>query len=276
MSSQTNPSAPSMMDTLIRPTTTLWWREIVRFYRQRSRIVGALATPILFWILLGSGFAESFRAEGGPEGVGYAEYFYPGAMTMVVLFTAIFSTISVIEDRKEGFLQAVLVAPVARSTVVLGKILGGATLALGQALLLLVAAPLVGLDLGVGDFIAVTLILAIIAFGLTTLGFMIAWRMDSTQGFHAIMNLVLIPMWLLSGAFFPAAGASGWLRLLMTLNPLTYGMAALRRCLYPAGVTVGPDVPGLAFALAVTVAFAVIAFLIARAQASRPLDVGLA
>lgn len=265
-------TSPNTMDTLIRPTATLWWREIVRFYRQRSRIVGALATPVLFWILLGSGFADSFQSEG----LGYGEYFYPGAMTMVVLFTAIFSTISVIEDRKEGFLQAVLVAPVARSTVVLGKILGGATLALGQALLLLVAAPLVGLDLSLGDFVAVTLILAIIAFGLTTLGFLIAWRMDSTQGFHAIMNLVLIPMWLLSGAFFPAAGASGWLRLLMTLNPLTYGMAALRRCLYPAGASVGADVPGLGFAVAVTIAFAVVGFLIARAQASRPLDVGLA
>lgn len=266
----------SAMDTLVRPTLTLWWREIVRFYRQRSRIVGALATPILFWILLGSGFAESFRSAGASSGVGYAEYFYPGAMTMVVLFTAIFSTISLIEDRKEGFLQAVLVAPVARSTVVLGKILGGATLALGQALLLLAAAPLVGLSLGVLDFLAVTLILAIIAFGLTALGFMIAWKMDSTQGFHAIMNLVLIPMWLLSGAFFPAAGASGWLRLLMALNPLTYGMAALRRCLYPADVPVGPDVPGLAVAVLVTVGFTILAFLIARSQASRPLDVGLA
>ena len=129
---------------------------------------------------------------------------------------------------------------------------------------------------GIGDFLAVTLILAIIAFGLTTLGFLIAWRMDSTQGFHAIMNLVLIPMWLLSGAFFPATGASGWLRLLMTLNPLTYGMAALRRCLYPAGAAVGPDVPGLGFAIVVTVGFAIVAFWIARAQASRPLDVGLA
>jgi ABC-2 type transport system permease protein len=132
------------MDTLIRPTITLWQREIVRFYRQRSRIVGALATPVLFWLLLGSGFANSFRP-GGAGDMGYAEYFYPGTMILVVLFTAIFSTISVIEDRKEGFLQAVLVAPVARSTVVLGKILGGTTLALGQALLLLAAAPFLGL-----------------------------------------------------------------------------------------------------------------------------------
>ena len=112
--------------------TTLWQREIVRFYRQRSRIVGALATPILFWLVLGSGFAGSFQASEGIDSLGYAEYFFPGTIVLVVLFTAIFSTISVIEDRKEGFLQAVLVAPVPRSAIVLGKVLGGSTLALGN------------------------------------------------------------------------------------------------------------------------------------------------
>ena len=264
------------MDTLIRPTITLWQREIVRFYRQRSRIVGALATPILFWLLLGSGFSDSFRPSGGAGGVGYTEYFYPGTMILVVLFTAIFSTISVIEDRKEGFLQAVLVAPVARSTVVLGKILGGTTLALGQAVLLLAAAPLLGLHLGIVDLLLVVAILFIVAFALTTLGFLIAWKMESTQGFHAIMNLVLIPMWLLSGAFFPAAGASPWLRGVMFLNPLTYGVAALRRCLYAGTVSVGADVPTLALSILVTSAFAVLTFLAARSMASRPLDVGLA
>jgi ABC-2 type transport system permease protein len=263
------------MDTLIRPTLTLWQREIVRFYRQRSRIVGALATPVLFWLLLGSGFAESFRPAGA-DGVGYAEYFYPGTIVLVVLFTAIFSTISVIEDRREGFLQAVLVAPVARSTVVLGKILGGTTLALGQAMLLLAAAPVLGFRLGLLDLALVVGILFVVAFALTTLGFLIAWRMESTQGFHAIMNLVLIPMWLLSGAFFPAAGAAPWLRGVMFLNPLTYGVAALRRCLYAGTVSVGPDVPALALSLLVTCTFAVLAFLAARALASRPLDVGLA
>jgi ABC-2 type transport system permease protein len=255
---------------------TLWQREIVRFYRQRSRITGALATPLLFWLLLGSGFAESFRPGDAESDVRYAEYFFPGAMVLVVLFTAIFSTISVIEDRKEGFLQAVLVAPVSRSAVVLGKILGGTTLALGQALLLLLAAPWLGIQLGLGDFLLAVAVLLAIAFGLTTLGFLIAWRMDSTQGFHAIMNLVLIPMWLLSGAFFPAAGASPWLQWLMALNPLTYGLAALRRTLYPAGVAVGPEVPALAVSIAVTLLFAVVSFLAARQLASRPLDVGLA
>ncbi len=265
-----------MIQALLRPTLTLWQREIVRFYRERSRIVGALATPVLFWLLLGSGFANSFHPAGVPGTMSYAEYFYPGTMVLVVLFTAIFSTISVIEDRREGFLQAVLVAPVARSSIVLGKILGGTTLALGQALLLLAAAPLVGLSLGAVDLLLVVAVLFVVAFALTTLGFLIAWRMESTQGFHAIMNLVLIPMWLLSGAFFPASGASSWLRGLMYVNPLTYGVAALRRCLYAGSAPVGPDVPALALSVLVTCAFALLAFLAARALASRPLDVGLA
>jgi ABC-2 type transport system permease protein len=260
----------------LRPILTLWQREIVRFYRQRSRITGALATPILFWLLLGSGFADSFRPADAEGGLGYAEYFFPGAMVLVVLFTAIFSTISVIEDRKEGFLQAVLVAPVSRSAVVLGKILGGTTLALGQALLLLLAAPWLGIHLGIVDLVLVFLVLLAISFGLTTLGFVIAWRMDSTQGFHAVMNLVLMPMWLLSGAFFPADGLPWWLATIIAINPLSYGVAALRRCLYPVGVAAVTDVPSLALSIVVTCVFAAVAFYVARQMASRPLDVGLA
>lgn len=266
----------SVRERLLLPTATLWWREIVRFYRQRSRIVGALATPVLFWLLLGSGFSASFRPPGSPDGMRYGEYFFPGAMVLVVLFTAIFSTISVIEDRREGFLQAVLVAPVSRATIVLGKILGGTTLALGQALLLLLAAPLLGVALGPLDVARVVVILFAIAFGLTALGFLIAWRMESTQGFHAVMNLVLMPMWFLSGAFFPATGAPVWIRAVMAVNPLTYGLAALRHVLYPRALGVGPDVPGLALSFAVTCVFAVVAFLAARALVARPLEAGLA
>jgi ABC-2 type transport system permease protein len=265
-----------LRERLLLPTATLWQREIVRFYRQPSRIVGALATPVLFWVLLGAGFGASFEPSGSPAGMRYAEYFYPGTIVLVVLFTAIFSTISVIEDRREGFLQAVLVAPVSRAAVVLGKILGGTTLALGQALLLLLAAPFLGLKLGLFDVALVGGILFVIAFGLTTLGFLIAWRMESTQGFHAIMNLVLLPMWFLSGAFFPSTGAPGWLRFLMAVNPLTYGLAALRRGLYPTLVTVGADVPALALSIGVTCVFAVVAFVAARKLVARPLDVSLA
>src|SRR5262249_3289362 len=148
-----------------------------------------------------------------------------------------------------------------RATVVLGKILGGTTLALGQAILLLCAAPFLGLGLGIFDLARVIVVLFAIAFGLTALGFLIAWQMESTQGFHAIMNLLLMPMWFLSGAFFPATGVPMWLRILMIANPLTYGLAALRRSLYPASPGVGADVPTLALSFGVTCIFALAAFL---------------
>ena len=158
---------------------------------------------------------------------------FPGTVLMILLFTSIFSTISIIEDRKEGFLQAVLVAPVPRSALVFGKLLGGTSLALMQGVLFMLLAPLVGIP--VSRIPATLLMLTLVAFGLTALGYVIAWNMDSTQGFHAIMNLFLIPMWLLCGAVFPASGAPGWLRVVMELNPLTYGMSAVRWSIYGQG-----------------------------------------
>lgn len=210
---------------------TLWTREIVRFYRQPSRIVGALGSPVLFWLLIGSGLGRSFRTDGPMKG-GYLEYFYPGTLALIILFTAIFSTVSVIEDRHEGFLQGVLVAPVPRVAIVLGKVLGSATLALMQAIVVLLLAPVVYGGMGAATLAALVGILALLAFALSGLGFLIAWTLESTQGFHAIMNLFLVPMWILSGAVFPASGATGWVRALMWANPLTYGVAALRQTIY--------------------------------------------
>jgi ABC-2 type transport system permease protein len=152
---------------------------------------------------------------------------------MIVLFTSIFTMMSVIEDRKEGFLLSVLVAPVSRSAIVLGKVMGGTTLSTIQGLIFLIFAPWVGVHLGFGGFLLVTLTVFLVSFALTALGFAIAWPMDSSQAFHAIINLFLIPLWLLSGALFPLSGASGWLRALMRINPLTYGVEALRELLYP-------------------------------------------
>ena len=221
---------------LLLPAFTLWWREVVRFYRQRSRVVGVIASPILFWLVIGSGFGTSFRS-GGSNGQHYLDYFYPGALIMIVLFTSIFTMMSVIEDRKEGFLLSVLVAPVSRSAIVLGKVLGGTTLATIQGLIFLAFAPLVGVHLSIASFLLVVLTVFLVSFALTALGFVIAWPMDSTQAFHAIINLFLIPLWLLSGAMFPLSGASVWLRVVMRINPLTYGVEALRSLLYPASVT---------------------------------------
>src|ERR687887_607734 len=135
---------------------SLWWREIVRFYRQRSRVIGVLASPLVFWLVIGSGFGTSFRS-GDAGGQHYLDYFYPGALIMIVLFTSIFTMMSVIEDRKEGFLLSVLVAPVPRSAIVLGKVLGGTTLSAVQGLVFLAFAPLVGVHLGFGDFLLIVL-----------------------------------------------------------------------------------------------------------------------
>src|SRR5271170_3108652 len=220
------------------PAFTLWWREIVRFYRQKSRVIGVLASPLVFWIVLGSGFGNSFRTGAGPAQQHYLDYFYPGTLILIVLFTSIFAMMSLIEDRKEGFLLSVMVAPVPRSAIVLGKVLGGTTLAAIQGLIFLAFAPFVGVHMGVIDFLLVVFVVFLVSFALTSLGFAIAWPIDSTQAFHAIINLFLIPLWLLSGALFPLAGASGWLRLVMRLNPLTYGVEALRSLLYPESPTV--------------------------------------
>jgi ABC-2 type transport system permease protein len=224
-------TAPPSAGVLL-PAFTLWWREIVRFYRQRARVVGVIASPLLFWIVIGSGFGSSFRSGQG-AGQHYLNYFYPGTLVMIVLFTAIFTMMSVIEDRNEGFLLSVMVAPVPRAAIVLGKVLGGTTLATAQGLIFLVFAPFVGVHFTLTSFPLIVLTVFLVSFSLTALGFTIAWPLDSTQAFHAIINLFLIPLWLLSGALFPLSGASIWMRAIMYANPLTYGVEALRTLMYP-------------------------------------------
>jgi len=233
-SSATLPATAASGSTgIILPAFTLWWREVVRFYRQRARVVGVIASPLLFWLVIGSGFGTSFRSGEAAGQQHYLDYFYPGALIMIVLFTSIFTMMSVIEDRKEGFLLSVMVAPVSRSAIVLGKVMGGTTLSAIQGLIFLLFAPLVGVHMGLSAILLVVLVVFLVSFALTGLGFAIAWPMDSTQAFHAIINLFLIPLWLLSGSLFPLSGASGWLRLVMRINPLTYGVEALRGLLYP-------------------------------------------
>jgi len=246
---------------------TLWWRELVRFYRYRSRVLGALGTPLVFWLLIGSGIGRSF---GTPGGASYLEFFFPGTLLLIVLFTSIFCMLSIIEDRREGFLRSVLVAPVSRATLVLGKILGGATLAVVQGLVFTALAPTVGIPLSLLALVAVAGALFLTAFALAGLGFVLAWRIDSVQGFHGVANLFLIPLWLLSGALFPAAGASAWVRWVMTLNPLTYSVALLRQALYSGPPDATGNGPNPALSLSVTLAFAVVAGLAAFATARRP------
>jgi ABC-2 type transport system permease protein len=256
-------SATTTNPGIITPSLSLWWREVVRFYRNRSRVIGVIASPLLFWIVIGSGFGSSFAGGGGTQN--YLKFFYTGALTMIVLFTAIFTMMSVIEDRNEGFLLSVLVAPVSRSVIVLGKVLGGTTLAAMQGVMFLVLAPLIGVHFTITSLALSILIIFLIAFSLTALGFIIAWPMDSTQAFHAIINLFLIPLWILSGAMFSLQNAAVWIRSLMYINPLTYGTEALRSLLFPGSAA---DF-SLTTSLAVLIAFSMVMFGAAFAIANR-------
>jgi ABC-2 type transport system permease protein len=248
------------------PALSLWRREVVRFYRNLSRVVGVIASPLIFWVVLGAGFGNSFRKSTTGAGQNYLDFFFPGALMMIVLFTSIFAMMSLIEDRNEGFLLSVLVAPVHRSVIVLGKVLGGTTLATLQGLLFLVIAPLLGIHFGLVQLLLIVLDIFLVSFSLTALGFIIAWPMDSTSGFHAIINLFLIPLWLLSGSLFPVTSAAPWMAFLMRINPLTYGTEALRNLLFPA--TASPQFP-LGTCLAVLAVFTVILFALAFVVANR-------
>jgi len=234
---------------------SLAYREWLRFIRQRNRVIGAIGQPLLFWLFFGEGLGPTFRLSGDAGSqISFREYFFPGTMALILLFTAIFTTISIIEDRREGFMQSVLTAPMPRWAMVLGKLLGGSAIALAQGLLFLLLGLAVGIPFSLAGWSGAVLFAAIAALGLTGLGFVIAWRTDSVQGFHAIMSILLFPLWLLSGAFFPPP--DGWLGWVMTFNPLTYAVAGLRHFIYWGDAAATQGLPSVAVCWAVTVAFA--------------------
>src|SRR5262245_12974472 len=240
-----------------RPWLAVWslaWREWLRFIRQRNRVIGAIGQPLLFWLFFGEGLRPTFHMPGGDSQITFREYFFPGTLALILLFTAIFTTISIIEDRREGFLQSVLVAPMSRWAMVLGKLIGGSAIALAQALLFAVLGLTLGVPFSPLGWAAMAIFAAVTALALTGLGFVIAWRTDSVQGFHAIMSVFLFPLWLLSGAFFPAP--DGWLGVIMRCNPLTYAVAGLRRLIYLGDSAAVADLPSLVVCWGVTLAFA--------------------
>ena len=238
---------PTIDSPPIQAIFALAHRELIRFFRQRSRVIGGLVQPVIFWLLFSEGLKQS--------DLGY-EHFFPGTLVMILLFTAVFSTVSVIEDRNEGFLQGVLVAPVSRLAIAMGKLLGGSAIAMVQGLLFLLLGWVTG-TVSITtpiDGLLVLATMALIAIALTGLGFTLAWKMGSTQGFHAIMMVFVMPLWLLSGAFFPR-GAEGWLGGVVVMNPLTYGVAGLRHNLGGSGLE---DLPSEPLCLAITASFALV------------------
>lgn len=236
---------------------SLWHRELVRFLTDRSRLFSSIGQPVIFWVLFAGALSGSnFK----PGELSYGEFFWVGGLTMTLLFTAIFSTITVIEDRKEGFLQSVLVSPVPRSSIVLGKILGCTTLAMFNGLLFFALLPLAGVSVSVESFLSTVGVMFILAMALVGMGYSLAWLMDSSAGYHGVMMVLFMPMLLLSGAFFPVQTAHWILKWIMMVNPLAYGVGALRHTLYPTNELAVEGLPSLTLCLAVSVAFALTMF----------------
>jgi ABC-2 type transport system permease protein len=244
-----------MMTSFFLPAATLWQREMIRFWRQKSRVMSVVASPLVFWLLIGYGSNDLAR-------------YYSGTLVLTVMFSAIFSTISIIEDRREGFLLSMLVSPAPRTSLVLGKILGAATLGWIQGLMLLAFAPLAGVSIGLMEVIWVVAAMFLVSFTLTGLGFAIAWKMDSTAAFHGIMMLLLVPMWMVSGALFPMATAHGWVKALMWINPLTYSVSLLNYTLRLPSTAPGP-VESLAITAAFGLALLLVSGMLAGQKATR-------
>lgn len=268
-------AAPSRAARELGLAVSLWKREMLRLARERMRWTGAVMQPLLFWFIIGSGMADSFAVPGRPD-VDSLKYFFPGILVMVVLFTSIFTTISVVEDRQAGFLQGVLVAPGSRLSLVIGKIAGVVTLTLLQCTVFVVLAPLAGFSLPEVRWGALAAVVIVAATGLTGGCFVMAWRLGSVQSYHAVMSVLLIPLWFLSGALFPPP--DNWIRGFMVVNPLTYAVDGVRGALSEdalgvqgvLGTRAGPLAESLLVLGLFAVAMVAAAAIAARRPASRP------
>jgi len=214
----------------LRAIRVVWKRELIRFRRDRLRILTSLIQPFLFLFVLGTGLSRI--ASAGTHGVNLRTFVYPGVLCMAVMFTAMFSAASLVWDREFGFLREMMVAPVRRSSLVLGKCIGGATVAGFQGVIVLCIAPLVGVPLGGGLILEIFALQLLLAFSITAFGVMFAARITQMQSFMALMQMVILPMFFLSGALFPVSGLPRWLEILNRLDPLTYAVDPMRRAVF--------------------------------------------
>jgi ABC-2 type transport system permease protein len=241
----------------LRAIYIIWYRDVIRYSRDRLRLVASLAQPLLFLIVFGTGLSSSLRGLGGAgssagvagSSFNYVQFIYPGIIGMAVLFTSIFSSMSIVWDREFGFLKEVLVAPIDRSAIAIGKALGGSTQAMLQGVILLVLAPIVGVKLTLLAVVEIVPLCFVLAFGLTTLGVALAAGMKSIQGFQAVMNFLMMPMFFLSGALFPLNNLPAWMTILTRLDPAAYGIDALRRVILGASGVSGPMADRLAMTI---------------------------
>ena len=230
-------------------------REFKRFFRQRGRLVTTAARPLIWLFLVGVGLTSVIDTGSG---VTYLQFILPGVIGMTILFSSIFSTISVVWDREFGFLSEMLVAPISRVTIVAGKLVSGTALSLFQGLALLIVAPIVGIHVGLLQILAMAFFITVVSFAITAFGLFIAARLDSLEGFNVIMNFIVLPMFFLSGALYPIDALPPWLRILTYCNPLTYGVDAFKHILLGgAAGTLAAELP-LVLDFALLAVFAVV------------------
>ncbi len=214
---------------------TIWYRDVLRFLRDRARIISSLGQPLLFLFVFGSGLAPAMSGLGGGR-LDFTQFLFPGILSMTVLFTSVFSAVSIVWDREFGFLKEVMVAPVSRVAVALGKVAGGSTVAMLQGALILILAPLIGIRLSWGQLVVLVGLMLLLAAVMTSFGILIAARQRTMEGFHMIMQFLLMPMFFLSGAFFPLRDVPLWMEWLAKVNPVTYGVDPLRQVVLRASV----------------------------------------
>ena len=238
-----------------RPVYVICLREFKKFFREKSRLLGTLARPVLWLFVVGNGMNSLIKPQAG---FSYLQFIFPGMIGMTILFSSIFSSISIVWDREFGFMKEMLVAPISRLSIVIGKALSGTLISVAQAIIILVLTPFLGIHLTILQFVEVTAVAVLVSFCITSIGILIAARLTSFDGFNIIMNFLVMPMFFLSGAMYPVSSMPTALRHLTHINPLTYGIDAFKHVLLKNGTPpLGPEFP-LALDLLIVTAVSVV------------------
>jgi len=234
----------------LRPIYVICLREFIKFFREKSRLLGTLARPVLWLFVVGNGMSALIKPQAG---FSYLHFIFPGMIGMTILFSSIFSSISIVWDREFGFMKEMLVAPISRVSIVIGKAISGTFISVAQAVIILALIPFLGIHITFTQFLEVVAVAVLVSFCITSLGILIAARLTSFDGFNIIMNFLVMPMLFLSGAMYPVTSMPPVLRHLTQINPLTYGIDAFKHVLLRGNTPpLGPEFPLVLDLLVVT------------------------
>ncbi len=218
----------------LRGVYTIWYRDLLRFWRDKMRMISAISFPLLFLFVFGTGLSARMGSIG--TGIDFTQFMFPGIVGMTVLMTSFMAGISVVWDREFGFLKEVLVAPINRASVAIGKTLGSATIALLQGMVIVILAPVIGISLSGWTVLKLLPLMFLLAASLGSLGVLLATRIKSMEAFQAVMQMLMFPMVFLSGVFFPVEGLPAWMNVLVKINPATYGIDPIRQVILGTSV----------------------------------------